>query len=229
MSCGRLVRVSKAYWCPQDPENYLKESTAVYRALQQLQGLWWWLFFLTVGQWQKEPTWRNPQQKKKTHTTQNQPTNPQPLALLLGLILFNSNLRNSTHSASISHVTETSAVCKILLPIHGFQRKGQEINYGLNEAKMRPQSSLCDSVLSTVKNVTFSLWHNTTEKSLEKNPVVQATYNAWGSAEGSHPTIYQAIIHPSETGPRLLHKWNKIQLRSNRGRIWMQSGPIPNK
>lgn len=92
------------------------ESTGVYRSLQQLQGPWGWLFFLTVGQWQKGPTWRNSQQKKPP----NQPTMPQPLALFLGPILFNSNLRNSSHSLSMSHVAEPSAVCKMVSPTHDF-------------------------------------------------------------------------------------------------------------
>lgn len=92
----------------------------------------------------------------------------------------------------MSHVAEPSAVCKMVSPTHGVQGKGQEINYGLNEAKIRPQmvfESQCINYCE--KNNIFPLPQL---HPLEKSPVVHTTCTAWGSAEGSHPTSCQAII-----------------------------------
>lgn len=76
---GSLVRARSSCWCPQGTDSFLQESTAAYKSLQQLQGQWGWLFLLTVGQQQKEPTWRNLSNNKKCN---------KPLASHLWCIFF---------------------------------------------------------------------------------------------------------------------------------------------
>lgn len=74
-----LVRARNSCWCPQGTDSFLQESTAGYKSLQQLQGQWRWLFFLTVGQQQKGPMWRNLSNNKKCN---------EPLASHLWCIFF---------------------------------------------------------------------------------------------------------------------------------------------
>ena len=68
---------------------------------------------------------------------------------------------------------------------------------------------------------------------LENSPVVHATCTAWDVLRGPIlPLTRQSLkmqTHPFKLGPELLHKRNEIQPGSNRGAIWMQSGPIQNK
>lgn len=86
-----LVRVSKVYWCSQGLDSSFEVSAVTYRSLQQQN--------THMDKWEQ----KTPQKTKsllKPHKPPNQPANPQNLALLLGLTLFNSNLTNSSHSTS---------------------------------------------------------------------------------------------------------------------------------
>lgn len=138
------------------------------------------------------------------------------------VFFFNSNLRKSTFSVSLGHVPEVSDYCVqngVVQPWLLEKEKNWPSVEWEREAKMRPRCSLSHSVLSIMKNI-FPVPQ---VHPLENSPTVQATHATWGSAEGSHPSTYQAIIQtanpPLWERARIVTQveWNttKLQQRKN--------------